>query len=58
MVITVHTEWINPPSAVIVDTEGDARFADDGPFWGDRPSLHQLQEMARSGDCFSMRPND
>lgn len=48
--ITVHAEWINRPSVVIVDKEGVARFAYHGTFWGDRPSIHQLLEMVRSGN--------
>lgn len=50
MAFTVHAEWINRPSVVIVDKEGIARFAYYGTFWGDRPSIHQLLEMVRSGD--------
>ena len=50
MSFTVHAEWINRPSVVIVDKEGVARFAYYGTFWGDRPSIHQLLEMTRSGD--------
>lgn len=50
MAFTVHAEWINRPSVVIVDKAGIARFAYYGTFWGDRPSIHQLLEMVRSGD--------
>ena len=50
MAFTVHAEWINRPSVVIVDKEGIARFAYYGTFWGDRPSIHQLLEMVRSGN--------
>jgi alkyl hydroperoxide reductase subunit AhpC len=50
MSFTVHAEWINRPSVVIVDKEGIARFAYYGTFWGDRPAIHQLLEMVRSGD--------
>jgi peroxiredoxin len=50
MSFTVHAEWINRPSVVIVDKEGVARFAYYGTFWGDRPSIHQLLEMVRSGN--------
>lgn len=49
MSFTVHAEWINRPSVVIVDKEGVGRFAYYGTFWGDRPSIHQLLEMVRSG---------
>lgn len=50
MAFTVHAEWINRPSVVIVDKEGVARFAYYGTFWGDRPSIHQLLEMVHSGN--------
>jgi peroxiredoxin len=50
MAFVVHSEWINRPSVVIVDKEGVARFAYYGTFWGDRPSIHQLLEMVRSGN--------
>jgi len=49
MSFTVHAEWINRPSVVIVDKEGVARFAYYGTFWGDRPGIHQLLEMVRNG---------
>jgi alkyl hydroperoxide reductase subunit AhpC len=50
LAFTVHAEWINRPSVVIMDQEGIARFAYYGTFWGDRPSIHELLEMVRSGD--------
>jgi len=49
LAFTVHAEWINRPSVVVVDKEGVARFAYYGTFWGDRPSIHELLEMVRSG---------
>lgn len=50
LAFTVHAEWINRPSVVIVDKEGVARFAYYGTFWGDRPSIHKPLGMVRSGD--------
>jgi peroxiredoxin len=50
MTFAVHDEYINRPSVVIVDAEGIVRFAYYGTFWGDRPSIHQLLEMLRSGN--------
>ena len=50
MSFTVHAEWINRPSVVIVDREGVVRFAYYGTFWGDRPSIHQLLAMLQTGD--------
>jgi alkyl hydroperoxide reductase subunit AhpC len=49
MAFVVHAEWINRPAAIIVDREGIVRQADYGTFWGDRPTIHQLLEMTRSG---------
>lgn len=56
MSFTVHAEWINRPSVVIVDREGVVRFAYYGTFWGDRPSVHQLLKMTRSGNYFFDAP--
>lgn len=56
MAFTVHAVWINRPSVVIVDKEGIVRFAYYGTFWGDRPSIHELLEMERSGDYFFGAP--
>lgn len=50
MTFVVHSEWINRPSVVIVDKEGVVRFSYYGTFWGDRPSMHELLEMVRSGN--------
>ncbi len=50
MSFAVHSEYINRPAVVIVDKEGIVPFALYGTFWGDRPSIHQLLEMVRSGN--------
>jgi alkyl hydroperoxide reductase subunit AhpC len=50
LAFTVHAEWINRPSVVIVDQEGVVRFTYYGTFWGDRPAIHELLEMVRSGN--------
>ena len=50
MAFVVHAEWINRPAAIIVDRDGIVRLADYGTFWGDRPTIHQLLHMARTGD--------
>jgi alkyl hydroperoxide reductase subunit AhpC len=50
MAFVVHAEWINRPAAIIVDREGIVRLADYGTFWGDRPTIHQLLEMTRTGN--------
>jgi len=48
LAFVVHSEWINRPSVVIVDKEGIVRFAYYGTFWGDRPGIRQLLEMAQN----------
>lgn len=50
MEFTVHSEWINRPSTVIIDKEGIVRLAYYGTYWGDRPSIHETVEMIESGD--------
>lgn len=50
MTFAVHAEFINRPSVAIVDKEGVIRFLYQGTFWGDRPSIHQLLEMVKSGN--------
>jgi len=50
MAFTVHADWIHRPCVVIVDKDDVARFAYYGTSWGDRPSIHQLPEMVRSGN--------
>ena len=50
MTFAVHAEFVNRPSVAIVDKEGVIRFLYHGTFWGDRPSIHQLLEMVKSGN--------
>ncbi len=49
MAFAVHAEYINRPTVAIVDKDGVVRFLYQGTFWGDRPSIHQLLEMVKSG---------
>lgn len=49
LAFVVHSEWINRPSVVIVDKGGIVQFAYYGTFWGDRPSIHQVLNMVRTG---------
>ncbi len=49
MTFAVHAEYINRPTVAIVDKDGVLRFLYQGTFWGDRPSIHQLLEMVKSG---------
>ncbi len=41
MEFSVHSEFINRPSTIIIDPDGIVRFAYYGTFWGDRPSVRQ-----------------
>lgn len=45
MEFTVHDEWINRPSTILIDKDGIVRFGYYGTFWGDRPTIHQTLEM-------------
>jgi len=49
MAFTVHAEWINRPAVVIIDKDGVVRYTYYGTFWGDRPSIHDIQEMVKTG---------
>ena len=46
---TVHSEYVNRPTTVIIDPEGTVRLAHFGTYWGDRPSIGQILEMIASG---------
>lgn len=48
MAYTVHAEWINRPAVVIIDEEGIVRYTYYGTFWGDRPSIREIQEMIQN----------
>jgi len=49
MTFAVHAEYINRPTVAIVDKDGVLRFLYQGTFWGDRPSIHDILEMVKSG---------
>lgn len=48
MAYTVHAEWINRPAVVIIDEEGIVRYTYYGTFWGDRPSIKEIQQMVQN----------
>ncbi len=50
MTFAVHAEFINRPSVAIIDKEGVLRFLYQGTFWGDRPAIHEILEMTKSGN--------
>lgn len=49
MAFSVHAEYINRPTVAIVDKDGVLRFLYQGTFWGDRPTIHEILEMTKSG---------
>ncbi len=54
MEFVVHSEWINRPSTIIIDTLGIVRFAYYGTYWGDRPTIEQTLEMVKT-NSYSFR---
>jgi len=48
LAFSVHAEYINRPSTIIIDPKGVVRFAYYGTFWGDRPSIKKTLEMVRN----------
>lgn len=50
MAYAVHAEYINRPATFIIDPEGTVRLAYFGTYWGDRPEMHEVLEMIRTGE--------
>jgi alkyl hydroperoxide reductase subunit AhpC len=50
LAFSVHAEYINRPTTVIIDPKGIVRFSYQGSFWGDRPTIEQTFEMIKKGD--------
>ncbi len=48
LAFSVHAEYINRPTTIIIDPRGVLRFAYYGTFWGDRPSIKKTLEMVRT----------
>ena len=48
MEFVVHDEWINRPATIIIDKKGVVRFAYNGTYWGDRPTIPQTLEMIKN----------
>lgn len=57
MEFTVHDEWINRPSTIIVDKEGVVRFTYYGTYWGDRPTIEETLEMIKTNTYKFVHPN-
>jgi len=49
LTFSVHAEYINRPTTVIIDPVGKVRLIYSGTFWGDRPSIEQTLEMIKTG---------
>jgi len=45
MEFTVHDEWINRPSTILIDEKGIVQFAYYGTYWGDRPSIKETLDI-------------
>ena len=50
MAFAVHSEYINRPTTVIIDTSGIVQFLYMGTYWGDRPTIKQTLHMIRYQD--------
>ncbi len=56
MEFTVHDEWINRPSTVIIDPDGIVRFAYFGTYWDDRPTIEETIEMIETNTYVFRHP--
>ena len=50
LAFSVHAEYINRPTTVIIDPKGIVRLIYPGTFWGDRPTIEQTLEMIKTSD--------
>lgn len=48
LAFSVHAEYINRPTTVIIDPEGMARFIYRGTFWEDRPTIEQTLNVIKN----------
>ncbi len=46
---TVHSEWVNRPTTIIIDPYGAVQLAYVGHYWGDRPTIGQILKMIETG---------
>lgn len=53
---SVHAEYINRPTTVIIDKSGVVRFLYHGTYWGDRPTIEQTLEMIKTKDFSFKHP--
>ncbi len=54
LAFSVHAEYINRPTTVIIDPAGKVRFIYQGTFWGDRPTIEQTLDMIKN-ESFEFR---
>jgi len=45
----VHSEYVNRPTTIIIDSKGIIQLAHFGTYWGDRPSIGQILQMIETG---------
>ncbi|MCK9411524.1 MAG: redoxin domain-containing protein [Prolixibacteraceae bacterium] len=50
LAFSVHAEYINRPTTVIIDPQGMVRYIYNGTFWGDRPTIEQTLKMIENED--------
>lgn len=48
LTFSVHAEYINRPTTVIIDPEGKVRFIYVGTYWGDRPTIEQTLDFIKT----------
>lgn len=56
LTFSVHSEYINRPTTVIIDPNGVVRFIYMGTFWGDRPSIEETLDMIKTSDFAFKHP--
>ncbi len=57
LAFSVHAEYINRPTTVIIDKEGIVQLIYQGTFWGDRPTIEQSLEMIKTGNFSFEHPD-
>ena len=49
LAFAVHSEFVNRPATIIIETDGTIAMSYAGTFWGDRPSVADTFELLSSG---------
>ena len=50
LVFTVHGEWMNRPSTIIIDSTGAIVYKYHADSWGDRPTVDNILLMMKTGE--------